>query len=673
MKFRLGMMAVLGAVLMMACHTVPDQNQNVPTPPRALGVLEINFDSGGISSAKFEPGNTRSVTFREVDAVFGLGTTNVISSVNNAFDYLVATFPVSHAVGSASAFQNLTLYALAKAGNVGDTAIKNITNFGGATGIEQTRLAKLLIPVHALKLDGIGNVVMDNAKADFQAFTSSEVSTTTTAAASIITAADTVLNYGFAAHCLTGCSANSRNIPTNGTGSITIAIRVPKAATSTTYKFVMNFVVMDESVSRVTRGVFPPERVSAAEARGLGVGATDLMQFGLNRGTTILNSNTVNDVNTSKLGASIHALGIGRISAGWQHSCGLTSSGAAYCWGINSSGELGDGSTIGTSYPVMVATSLTFSSISAGWQHTCGLTLSGAAYCWGRNTSGQLGDGNNANLMSLVPVAVVAPTGGNFLGFSSISASLYHTCGLALNGTAYCWGGNSEGQFGNNSTGSSNVPVIVNAFLTFSSITTGTYHTCGLTLSGATYCWGRNSSGELGNNSTTNSNAPVLVAAPQTFSSVTAGDAHTCALGLNGEAYCWGRNIFGELGDNSTTNSSAPLPVATTLTFSSIKAGGTFSCGLTLSGAAHCWGGFSDGELGNGFFGSSSVPVAVVAPAGGNVLTFSSISAGFAHSCGLTSRGTAYCWGRNGTGQLGDSSTSNKNVPVAVGNFNYSL
>lgn len=671
MKFQLGMMAVLSTAFMMACNTAADQHQSIPAPARALGVLEISFDSAGVSSAKFEPDNTRSLTFREADAVFGLGTTNVISSVNNAFDYLIATFPVSHAVGSAGAFQNLTLYALAKAGNVGDTAIKNITNFGGATGIEQTRLAKLLIPVQALKLDGIGNVIMDNAKADFQAFTAGEVSATTTAAASSITAADTVLNYGFAAHCLTACSPNSRNIPTNGTGNITIAIRVPKAATGTTYKFVMNFVVMDESVSRVTRGVFPPESLSAAEARGLGVGATDLMQFGLNRGTTTLNSNTVNDVNTSKLGASIHALGIGRISAGWQHSCGLTSSGVAYCWGNNSSGELGDASTIGTTNPVMVATSLRFSSISAGWTYSCGLSLNGAAYCWGANSNGQLG--NTANLSSNVPVAVGAPAGGNILGFSSISASRYHTCGLALNGTAYCWGYNGYGTLGNNSTTNSNVPVIVNAFLKFSSITTGTEHTCGSTLSGAAYCWGRNSSGELGNNSTTNSSVPVLVAAPETFSSVTAGDAHTCGLILNGIAYCWGRNLFGELGDNSTTNSSAPLPVATTLIFSSIKAGGTFSCGLTLSGAAHCWGGYTYGELGNGFFGSSGVPVAVVAPTGGNVLTFSSISAGFAHSCGLTSSGATYCWGRNGTGQLGDSSTSNKDVPVAVGNFNYNL
>ena len=337
---------LLGAAFLAACNTT-----TLPSR-QALGVLEVSINSDGLALAKLETGlHTQAVTYRESDVVFGTGTTQVVSATNSAYDYLVATFPVSHAPSSTTAFQNLTLYALAKEGNIGDTAIKSITDFGGVSDTaEQTRLAKLLIPVHAVTDSG-GDVLIDNSKADFQAFSSAEVTAATTAAGTAITANDTILNYGFSARCVTNCTANSRRIATGGTGNISIAIRVPKAAAATTYGFRMNFVVLDESVSRVTRGVFPPETISLAEARGTTVTATRLMQFGLNKGTTTLQSDTVDDVYTSKLNASIFALGIGRISAGFLHSCGLNSVGAAYCWGYNNEGELGLGTGLGTPFP----------------------------------------------------------------------------------------------------------------------------------------------------------------------------------------------------------------------------------------------------------------------------------------------------------------------------------
>jgi hypothetical protein len=120
--------ALLGAAFLAACNTT-----SIPSS-RAFGVLEISINSDGLATAKLESGlTTQAVTFREPDVVFGTGITQVISATNSAFEYLVATFPVSHTGSSASAFQNLTLYALAKSGNVGDTAIKSITNFGGVT------------------------------------------------------------------------------------------------------------------------------------------------------------------------------------------------------------------------------------------------------------------------------------------------------------------------------------------------------------------------------------------------------------------------------------------------------------------------------------------------------------------------------------------------------------
>jgi uncharacterized protein YaiE (UPF0345 family) len=554
---KLALIAFSSAMLLSACNTTPVQPNLKPS--KAFGVLELNLNSSGVSTARFE-GNaqSRAVSFRENDAVFGPGTTQVISSTSSAFDYLVATFPVTHAPSSTSGFQNLTLYALAKDGNVGDTAIKSITNFGGVTNTaEQMRLAKLIVPVHAVKDNGSGLVVMDNTKADFQAFDSAEVTAATLAAGSSIAGTDTILNYGFTTRCVTVCTTNLRIIPTTGTGSISIALRVPKAASSTAYKFVMNFVVMDESVSKVTRGLYPAESVGEAEARGLGVGATTLTQFGLNVGATSLTSQTVDDVRTSKLGASIQALGIGRISAGPGHSCGLTASGSAYCWGYNN-GQLGNNSTTDSSVPVAVNGGYTFSSISAGEFYSCGVTTSGSAYCWGFNFYGQLG--NNSTTNSSVPVAV---NGG--YTFSSISAGGAHSCGVTTSGSAYCWGNNSVVQLGNNSSTDSSVPVAVDGGYTFSSISAGGAHSCGVTTSGSAYCWGDNSNGQLGNNSTTNSSVPVAVNGGYTFSSISASDNYSCGVTTSGNAYCWGGNSAGQLGNNSTTDSSIPVGVDNTL------------------------------------------------------------------------------------------------------------
>jgi alpha-tubulin suppressor-like RCC1 family protein len=604
---------VLGLVataFLAACNTT------IQPLSKALGVLEVRFDSVGAATAKLEPKlNSHAVTFRENDAVFGTGTTAVVNVVHSPYNYLVASFPVSHTGSSASAFQNLTLYALAKNGNAGDSAIKSITNFGGVTNTtEQARLARLVIPVHPVQASG--NEIAMQIDADFQAFTSAEVTAAITAAGSAITVNDQVLNYGFSARCATNCTANSRQIPTNGTGTMKIAVRVPKS--STAYNFVMNFLVLDESVSRVTRGVFPAESIANSQTRGAGVGATRLMQFGLNRGTTALGSDTVDDVLTSKLNTSIHALDIGRISAGNLHTCGLTSSGAAYCWGRGSDGQLGNGTTNGASGPVVVSapsggSPLTFSNLAAGDSHACGLTTTGAAYCWGRGSEGQLGNG--AMVDSSRPVAVSAPSGTSTLTFSSISAGGFHTCGISISsgGAAYCWGNGTSGQLGYGATIDSSRPVAVSPpsggiTLLLSSLAAGGDYTCGITLSGAAYCWGNGTSGRLGNGDTTGSSVPVAVfvsggANSPTFSSIAAGGAHACSLTTSGTAYCWGLGNFGQLGNSATASSSVPVAVSaptggSTLTFSSIVAGDSHSCGLTTTGTAYCWGNGTDGRLG---------------------------------------------------------------------------
>ena len=147
------------------------------------------------------------------------------------------------------------------------------------------------------------------------------------------------------------------------------------------------------------------------------------------------------------------------VSAGLSHTCGVTPSGATYCWGDNGYGELGNGTTTSSATPVAVSGGLTFAAVSADNQ-TCGVTRSGAAYCWGQNRDGELGNGTETN--STTPVAV---SGG--LTFAVISAGVDHTCGVTSSGAAYCWGLNRNGQLGNGTETNSATPVAVSGGLTF--------------------------------------------------------------------------------------------------------------------------------------------------------------------------------------------------------------
>jgi len=244
------------------------------------------------------------------------------------------------------------------------------------------------------------------------------------------------------------------------------------------------------------------------------------------------------------------------LSAGGVHTCALTATGHAYCWGADRYGEVGDGGGVSAHGlpPTPVAGQHIFTSLNAGGWHTCGVTLTGEAYCWGYNNRGQLGDGSAVNRD--VPVAVA---GG--LRFASISAGASHTCGVTAVGSAYCWGDNYYGQLGDGSSAGTNIPVAVSGG-PFTTLSAGEFHTCGLSPSGVAYCWGGNWEGALGDGSGSGRSTPVTVAAGLTFSALTLGRAHTCGLTPAQGAYCWGWNLLGQLGDGSATDRAIPVRVS---------------------------------------------------------------------------------------------------------------
>jgi alpha-tubulin suppressor-like RCC1 family protein len=371
------------------------------------------------------------------------------------------------------------------------------------------------------------------------------------------------------------------------------------------------------------------------------------------------------------------------VVAGRAHTCGRSVDGDAFCWGSNvtpgnrTGGQLGINDSQGFRLiPTPVDGGVTFASIFAGESHTCALTAAGVAYCWGFNFQGQLGDGTIENKHAPVAVATTER-------FQTLALSASHTCGLNTAGKAFCWGWNNLGQLGNGTTTRSSTPVAVSGDRTFVSIVAAgdrvsfddrvfNGHTCALTSDGTPFCWGSNVAGQLGNNVPAQPTGPdsrltpdEVAASGRKFQSIAAGVVHTCAIDVAGAAYCWGSNSFGQLGTGATSNTAQRTPIAATggHSYQAVVAANRTICALATSGSVYCWGSNTSGQFGNG----EQPNVAQVTPTlSANSMQLVKVTLGWQHACGITSDATAYCWGINSFGALGDSSTERRLLPVKV-------
>lgn len=366
------------------------------------------------------------------------------------------------------------------------------------------------------------------------------------------------------------------------------------------------------------------------------------------------------------------------ISAG-NPTCAIDRNGASWCWGDNSSGALGNGSTTNSAVPVAVTNGLIFSSISVSTypgstslSYACGITTSAAAYCWGNNLYGQLGNGTDA--ATLVPI----PVAGGFT-FAALSAGYGNACGITTVGVAVCWGLRAFGDLGNGTIGYRNLPTPVTGGLSFTTLSIGEKHGCGLVTAGDVYCWGDGSVGELGNGANLGSPSPVKVAGGHHFVSLGATSGRvTCAIASDSlpptaATYCWGSNAMGELGHGTLEASdNVPVLVAGGLNFQSVSSsddvqaqGYSTTCAVTTTGVGYCWGYNGSGQLGNGTFASTPNPTPVPVLGG---LVFSSITPGGDHSCGVAVGGAAWCWGDDQLGELGLGRVGNgtQGTPQAV-------
>lgn len=335
------------------------------------------------------------------------------------------------------------------------------------------------------------------------------------------------------------------------------------------------------------------------------------------------------------------------VEAGERHTCVLTSAGGVKCWGFNHDGQLGDGQGEDRSAPVDVA-GLTsgVKAITAGWRHTCAITSGGGIKCWGNNNDGQVGDGTEIDRKT--PQDVV----GLMTRVTAIAAGERHTCALTTSGGVKCWGQNHDGQLGDGTRKDKVTPIDVTGLTSgVTAITAGWRHTCALASAGGMKCWGNNHDGQLGNGTENDSLTPVDVAGLTSgVTAIAARWRHTCALTSGGGVKCWGNNHDGQVGDGTRTERHRPVDVAgLTSGVKAIASGWRHVCVLMTDGGGKCWGSNHEGQLGDGTGIDRKSPVdAVVIPSG-----IVAIAAGGQHTCAL-SQGAVACWGENEDGQLGD-------------------
>jgi alpha-tubulin suppressor-like RCC1 family protein len=334
--------------------------------------------------------------------------------------------------------------------------------------------------------------------------------------------------------------------------------------------------------------------------------------------------------------------------------------GQIWSWGFNSSGQLGTNTITARSSPVSVVGGFTdWCQVSAGCLHSLGLRTNGTAWAWGCNGNGRLGTNDTINRSS--PVSVV----GGFTDWCQLAAGGYTGIGVRTNGTLWSWGFNSSGQLGTNTIIARSSPVsVVGGFTDWCQVSAGCLHSLGLRTNGTAWAWGFNSSGQLGDNTVTARSSPVSVVGGFTdWCQVSGGQFHSLALRINGTAWAWGLNSSGQLGDNTQTARSSPVSVLGGFTdWCQVSAGRCHSLGVRTNGTAWAWGDNGQGRLGDNTQTARSSPVSVL----GGFTDWCQVSAGGSHSLGLRTNGTAWAWGFNGNGQLGDNTITDRSSPVSV-------
>jgi alpha-tubulin suppressor-like RCC1 family protein len=383
---------------------------------------------------------------------------------------------------------------------------------------------------------------------------------------------------------------------------------------------------------------------------------------GTRNNTLTLNYNNGSIATNATRAMTTTAIIINRVAMGPTHACAVYSSGIVRCWGSDVNGQLGnDASLVSSNTPVSVFGINNATEIASGIDFSCARLSTGAVKCWGLGTSGQLGNGSNASATTPVTVtgitnAVLVAAGGS-TACATLSASPW----------LQCWGMGTSGQLGNGANLSQSTPVSVTGpGASVTSIAVGGSHACAI-WSAQSRCWGMGTSGQLGNSASLSSNTPVNVTSGNVHTIVATGDNHSCARTSTSTVVCWGANSTGAVGNGGApTNTNAPAAVTgigTTAVW--VAAGNRHSCGGSAT-TARCWGEDQQGQIGD----NASLVNLTTSAAVSGITSVSTASCGGDSCITRTSTGVIRVWGDNATGQLSTGSNNNREaVPVTATGF----
>ena len=321
-----------------------------------------------------------------------------------------------------------------------------------------------------------------------------------------------------------------------------------------------------------------------------------------------------------------------QVALGRTHSCALMSDDSVRCWGHNTYGGIGDGTTKFKDTAVTVSSGTSFKSVAVGLDHSCAVTTGGDLYCWGRNANNQIGD--NTVTQRTSPVLV-----DSGVAYTMVSAGESHSCGITSTNKLRCWGLGDLGQIGQGTAANQAVPLEIDGTNSYQFVAAGSKTTCAITTANKLRCWGRNTYNNLGDGTTTNASTPISIDATADYSFVSVGSHHTCGILTSGGLRCWGDNTFGQVGDSSNTARTTPVVVDSGTTYKKISLNGT-TCGITSADVLKCWGNNLNRLVGNNSGTDVLSPLVIDGGA-----TYKDISLGSINTCGVKMDGTLRCWG----------------------------
>ena len=337
-----------------------------------------------------------------------------------------------------------------------------------------------------------------------------------------------------------------------------------------------------------------------------------------------------------------------------------------FLWGDNGYGQLGNNASVIVNSPIQtIALGTSWIYASCGGSHAGAIKNDGTLWMWGLNSSGQLGR-NTSNVSS--PVQTIS-FGSNW---SVLSCGANSTAAIKSNGTLWMWGDNKYGGLGTEDTVNRSSPVETIALGTnWQNVSCGFFHTAGIKSDGTLWLWGYNFAGQLGDNTEDPKSSPVqTITFGTNWQSVSCGGYFTAAVKTDGTLWSWGRNFDGQLGNNANSDCSSPVQTKTFATnWASVSCGSNFTVAMKTDGTAWLWGKNYSGQLGDGTNSNKSSPVQTISA--GKIWT--SVVAGYGTAYGLKKNGTIWAWGDNSKGNVGIGTlppeSASYNSPVQVSPF----